>query len=100
MNWAEPDKKVSPVWATLLAKGAKNPNKFEEIMEKPQDAIVALTGKGLLDNIINPWIRGKMPNKWDFDLGKQKIMYNPTPNLNMFYKNKSDGFKTGLNWRF
>lgn len=42
-------------------------------MEKPQDAIVALTGKGLLDNVINPWIRGKMPNKWDFDLGRQRL---------------------------
>ena len=97
MNFAEQDKNVSPVWSSLLSKGLKAPANFKE---KSSNFFSNFGGSGLLSGVVDPWIDNIMPNKWGLDLGKQKITYNPTANLNMFYKNKKDGFNTGLNWRF
>ena len=97
MNWAEPDKNVSPIWTSLLSKGLTSPGEFKE---KPSNFFSGFGGQGLLSGVIDPWINSKMPDKWNLDLEGEKISYNPTSNLNMFYKNKNKGFKAGLNWRF
>ena len=98
------NKDVSPAWAQLLYKGAKNPGKFKntlsDIGDNPALIPGAFIGRSLLDRFINPNLHKLLPDSVRADVLRNKINFSPTRKLDMGFKMDKKNPLLTLDWRF
>jgi len=98
------NKDVSPVWAQLLYKGAKNPGKLKstlsDVRENPSLLPGAFVGKSLLDKFINPTLDKLLPDSVKTDVLRNKITFSPTKKLDMGLTLEKKSPLLNINWKF
>ena len=104
IEFPEFSKDVSPVWANLLYKGIKNPDKVSKglkAIKEDKDLLwQGLLGKSLLDRFITPGIDSLLPDSTKLDVLKREFKFSPTRKLDFTLGKRGDTAKLGFDWRF